>query len=290
MRPTLLEFHGFKFHAYPAMLAIAFLTCVLLTVRDINRRDPSLNASPQGGLWVFLGSLIGAKVYWILQYSEPKYLWHAFLVWEGGLVFYGGLIGGVAALTAYLKIHKLPYLIVADSAAPYVALGEAITRIGCFLNGCCWGQVTSVPWAVSFPRFSLAFQDQVEHHQIDTTALAAAPVHPTQLYMTVGLVLVCLALKGWSARPHRDGVIVVGYFLGYGVLRFTVEAFRADSAQSVFGMTVSQAISLAMAVVALAALIALAAQAKRHKPQGEGETPVEPQGEALPERPDPPQS
>jgi phosphatidylglycerol:prolipoprotein diacylglycerol transferase len=257
MRPTLVEVFGFKFHAYPTMLAVAFLVGTLLTVRDLQRRDPPVPGSTQGGLWAFLGSLVGAKVYWILQYSEPKYLWHAVLVWEGGLVFYGGLIGGIFALYLYLVINRLPRLIVADAAAPYLALGEAITRIGCFLNGCCWGKVTAVPWAVCFPRNSYAYKRQIEQLLIDPSATVSAPVHPTQLYMTVGLLVVIVLLRAGAKRRPRDGVIALLYCFCYGVLRFAIEAFRADSARPVFGMTVSQGISLVLAAVSLGVLLAL---------------------------------
>ena len=256
MRPTLLDIFGYKFHAYPTMLAIAFLTCTLLVVRDLQRHDPPIDASPQGGLWVFLGALFGAKAYWILQYSEPKYLWHTLYIWEGGLVFYGGLMGGVVAILAYLKFNKLPIWPAADICAPYLALGEAITRIGCFLNGCCWGGITSLPWAVTFPRHSHVFDQQLADHQLAASASAAAPVHPTQLYMTLGLLGAMIIMKRYLKRPHADGMIVLLYCMSYGVLRFTVEALRADSARSFLGMTISQAISLAMALAGTVLLIA----------------------------------
>jgi len=257
MHPTLLELLGYKFHAWPAMLSIAFLTCTLLTVRDLRRHDPPIDASAQGGLWGFLGALFGAKVYWILQYSEPKYLWHAFYVWEGGLVFYGGLIGGFIALSIYLRVQKLPYLAVIDTAGPYLALGEAITRIGCFLNGCCWGKPTSVPWAVCFPRGSHPYNQQVELHQIDVSATASLPVHPTQLYMTLGLLVVALALKRHLHREHRAGTGALLYGVLYGVLRFAVESFRADSARPVLGMTVSQAVSAGLVVLPALVLLVM---------------------------------
>lgn len=268
MYPTLLEIRGYTFHAYPAMLALAFLSCTLLAVRDLQRRDPPVPGTPQGGLWAFLGALLGAKVYWILQYSEPKYLWHALFVWEGGLVFYGGLIGGAMGLFIYLTINKLPYVTVADCAAPYLALGEAITRVGCFLNGCCWGRPTAMPWGVCFPKYSHAYLQQLDQHQIDSSAASALAVHPTQLYMTFGLLAVMLVLRRVRKRGYREGTATVLYFLLYGVLRFTVEAFRADSAYSVFGMTVSQAASLALVAGGGLAIVLMTAMSRRAVPKG----------------------
>lgn len=255
MHPTLLQIGELKFHAYPTFLAIAFLLGTILAVRDGQRLDPPIYGSTQGGLWVFLGALIGAKAFWILQYSEPKYLYHAFFLWESGLVFYGGLIGGAVALVAYLYYTKLPLLRSADVCAPYLALGEAIVRIGCFLNGCCWGAVAHVPWAVQFPKYSYAFKRQLEDGLIDTSAETALPVHPTQLYMTFGLLMAFVAMKWVFPRRRFDGAIAVMYCFCYGVVRFTVEAFRGDSAYSVGGLTVSQTISVCLFIFALVVLI-----------------------------------
>ena len=264
MHPTLLKFLSLEFHAYPAMLAIAFLTCTLLAVRNLQHRNPPVDASPHAGLWVFVGALVGAKAYWILQYSEPRYLWRAVFIWEGGLVFYGGLIGGTLALLAYVWTNKLPLLILVDAAAPALALGEAITRIGCFLNGCCWGRPGSVPWAVSFPRHSHPFEQQVQDGLIQPSALKSLAVHPTQLYMTVGLVAAFILLSIVWAKPGPAGRVAALYMVLYGILRFTVEAFRADSAYSISGMTVSQTVSLGLVITGLALLLVLARIAKKN--------------------------
>ena len=262
MHPTLLKFAVYEqqlsFHAYPTMLAVAFLVGTLLTVRDANRLDPPIPGTPQGGVWAFLSALVGAKVFWILQYSEPKYLWHMFFVWEGGLVYYGGLIGGAVGLLAYIKINKFPVLRGGDVCMPFLALGQAITRVGCFLNGCCWGGVTTVPWGIQFPKNSNPYAAQVGKDLIDHSAPVALPVHPTQLYMVFGLLLIFAALKFYSRHKCFDGAVIALYCLLYGSLRFVVEIFRhstfgGDSTPSVLGMTVSQTMSLFLVVGALVA-------------------------------------
>ena len=249
MRPTLVEVFGLKFHAYPTMLALAFLVCTLLAVRHGERAKPPILGNPQGGLWAFIGALVGAKVFWILQYSEPKQLWRAFFVWEGGLVYYGGLIGGALAVFAYITVHKLPIRRSADVCAIYLALGQAITRVGCFLNGCCWGTETDVPWGLTFPKNSYVYTHQLEAGAISDTAVRANPVHPTQLYMVIGLIAIFVLLELAYRRRHFDGAIALLYCFAYGVLRFIVEFYRGDSARSVFGMTVSQVISLGLLIL-----------------------------------------
>lgn len=246
MRPTLITIGSLKFHAYPTMLAVAVVVCALWAVRDANRAARPIPATTQGGLWGFIGGLVGAKVFWILQYSEWQNLWRAFFIWEGGLVFYGGLLGGILGVAIYLRINRFPYWQSADIAAPYIALGEAITRVGCFMNGCCWGAVApDLPWAITFPRHSPAFGRQVEQNLLDRSAEASLPVHPTQLYMVAGLLIIAFLLKMAHLKKWPFyGAIGLFYCFLYGILRFSVEGLRGDSVRSVASMTVSQTISL----------------------------------------------
>ncbi|NUM54544.1 MAG: prolipoprotein diacylglyceryl transferase [Candidatus Hydrogenedentes bacterium] len=253
MRPELFQLYGVPVYAYRTLLAMAFVVCTLLTVRASRRRPGGIELSPIIGIWAMLGSLVGAHAFYIVQYGNARDLWRAFFVWEGGLVFYGGLIGGLGAAGAYLAIVKVPFLNAADSAAPYLALGESITRIGCLLNGCCWGAACHLPWAITFPAHSPAFDAQVAAGQLASTAEHALPVHPTQLYMLFGLVAVAIVLVRALVRERPAGVVFFGYVLLYGVLRFLVELVRGDSARSVAGLTVSGAISAAFVALGIAA-------------------------------------
>lgn len=257
MRPTLLRFLGLEFHAYTTMLAVAFLVCTLLAVREGWRQNPPIEGNPRGGLWAFFGALLGAKAFWIIQYDTPWHVWRAVFVWMGGYVFYGGLLGGTAALLLYLRLNKLPIRRSGDICVQYLALGEAITRIGCFLNGCCWGEPTHAPWGVHFPRNSYAWLEHVKDGLLEASAPASLPVHPTQLYMVGGLMITFVILKRACARPHREGAVILLYCLCYGIVRFTVEQFRGDSARSVFGLTVSQSISVALVVLAAVGYVLL---------------------------------
>jgi phosphatidylglycerol:prolipoprotein diacylglycerol transferase len=253
MRPELFQIFGVPVYAYRTLLAFSFVACTLLAVRESRTRPGGVELSPLVGIWAMFGALIGAHGFYILQYGSVFDLWRAFFVWEGGLVFYGGLIGGVAAAGSHLALRKVPYLNGADSAAPYVALGEAITRVGCFLNGCCFGEVCQLPWAVTFPAHGPAFDAQVGAGQLAQGAPHALPVHPTQLYMTFGLIAICLLLKSALVRPRPAGMVFFGYVFLYGLLRFLVEMVRGDSARSVWGLTVSGAISAAFVAVGIAA-------------------------------------
>jgi phosphatidylglycerol:prolipoprotein diacylglycerol transferase len=262
MRPELFHFIGVPIYAYRTLLAIAFVVCTLLTVRESRTRAGGVEVSPAIGIWAMFGSLVGAHGFYILQYGSAYDLWRAFFVWEGGLVFYGGLLGGLGAAGIYLALRKIPFMNAADSAGPYLALGEAITRVGCLLNGCCWGAECHLPWAISFPRHSPPFEAQVKAGALAQTAHASLPVHPTQLYMVFGLLAVFIALKWALVRPRPAGMVFFGYVFLYGVLRFLVELVRGDSARSVWGLTLSGAISAAFVAVGIAACAYL-----KHRPR-----------------------
>jgi len=240
------------FHAYRTLLAVSFLVCTLLAARESRRRNEGFLIPPQAGAWGLLGALLGAKIFWAIQYTAPRHWWRAIFLWEGGLVFYGGLVGGLIVVWAYFRRHRIPPLPAADILAPYVALGEAITRVGCFLNGCCWGAVTGLPWAVSFPAGCAAYGSHLETGLVPPGATHTLPVHPTQLYMVAGLLGAFGLLKWLLARKRFAGEVALGYLFLYGVVRFTVEIFRGDSGRPVADMTVSQLISLGLALAAAA--------------------------------------
>ena len=254
MHPTLLSIGPFDFHAYTVTLALAFLVGVLGAVRENYKRDNPFPVTPAGGVWIFFGALVGAKLYWYLQYGltftyddGTPYVWyHIFFIWEGGMVYYGGLIGGFLGAIAYLKFMKVPILPMGDIGLPFLPLGHSIARLGCFLNGCCWGQVTEGFTGVVFPRRSLAWRQQLEDGLIERTAEAPLPVHPTQLYESVGLFCIFLIMRYAYKHKRYDGSVMMLYPLLYGILRFCVEAFRGDSARPLFGMTASQLIALGL--------------------------------------------
>ena len=267
MYPTLLSIGIFEFHTYTVAAAVAFLTSVLLAVRENYKLENPYPVTPIGGLWAFFGGLVGAKAYYILQYDEIRHLYRAFYIWSGGLVFYGGLIGGFLGAVVYIKWKRLPILPSGDIVMPYVPLGQALARPGCFFNGCCWGSQTDMPWGVCYPKGSLgAYHQHLEQNLIDSSAPCSLPVHPVQLYAAAGLLLVFFVMRYAYKRPHHTGAVMLLYPLLYGTLRFFTECFRGDSARHLFHMTASQMIALAAALLAGAAFMFLRATVWRTPP------------------------
>ena len=260
MYPTLLEWGELRFHSYTVMMTLAFLVGALGPNWLNNRRDKPFPISPAGGIWIFFAGMAGAKIYWALQYGEASDWRYLQFVLTGGLVFFGGLIGGIIGGVAYLKYVKAPVLPVADMVAPFMALAHGLGRIGCFLNGCCWGRLmeTQLPWGVTYPRARYGpYRQQIVDGLLSSDSARSLPVHPTQLYETCGLIVICVILLVIYRRHKHSGVVALSYLTMYGGLRFVTEFFRGESAHSVFGMTVSQAFGLSMMVLGGILLIVL---------------------------------
>jgi phosphatidylglycerol:prolipoprotein diacylglycerol transferase len=173
-------------------------------------------------------------------------------VWRGGLAFYGGLIFAAAFGLYYARKHKLGMWKMADLAAPWIAFGLALTRIGCFLNGCCYGKVTNVPWAVRFPKDSVLHQTQVDAHLIhpnDATLL----VHPTQIYLAaLNLLTFFLLYFVFRKRKRFDGYLFAWLLICKGVFRTFVEIWRDDDRGVLFGwLSTSQMLSVPLVALGI---------------------------------------
>ncbi len=251
MYPTLLELGDIRFHAYTVMMTLAFLVGTLGPNWLNNRRANPYPVSPAGGIWIFFAGMAGAKLYWVLQYGDASHWRYLQFLISGGLVFFGGLIGGILGGIAYLKYVKAPVVPVADMVAPFMALAHALGRIGCFLNGCCWGALMRghFPWGVSYPRSTHGpYRAQIREGLISASETHSLPVHPTQLYETFGLMVMFVLLLIIYKRHKRTGVVALSYLLMYGALRFVTEAFRGESGRPVGDLTVSQMVGLGMFV------------------------------------------
>jgi phosphatidylglycerol:prolipoprotein diacylglycerol transferase len=184
-----------------------------------------------------------------------------FKIYQGGLVFYGGLMASIAAIVVFTKIKKLPVLKTIDIIAFAFALGVACGRIGCFLNGCCWGDVCSLPWAVSFPKSvdaslmidgSPAFLHHLGQSLVSVSDSHSLPVHPTQIYSMLGNISIFFIVKAFFKHRRRDGEVTLMFCALYSVMRFTVEIFRDDNPLLFDGMTISQNASILVLIATVA--------------------------------------
>lgn len=204
-----------KLHTYGVMISMGFLVGITLAAREARRAGHDPEKILDVSFWILIAAIAGSRILYILttwqEYEND--LGKLLRVWEGGLVFYGGLIGAVLASIWYVRKHNLSFWVIADFCIPSVALGQAFGRIGCFSAGCCYGKHLDASWAVQF-----------------TTGLATRglPLHPTQLYEAFGNLMIFFLLLAIRSRKRYHGQALVWYLFLYPVVRFTVELFRGD--------------------------------------------------------------
>jgi prolipoprotein diacylglyceryltransferase len=179
MRQVLFEIPGIhlKIFGFGVMLCLAFLTAIAVAAWRARRERLDPEWIYDLALWVLLGALVGARGFYVWQYwgTRIQSFGEVFKIWEGGIVFYGGVLGGAAAVILWAWRRRIPVLPMLDAIAPSVALGLAIGRIGCFLNGCCYGDTCELPWAVRFPSGSAPWYQQIRDGSIVFPSPTARP-------------------------------------------------------------------------------------------------------------------
>ena len=246
MHPELLHFGSFVLPTYGVAMAIGFAAALWL----LRLRAAAFGLSPEKvsdlGIWMLLAGLAGAKILLVIV-EWPHYVSspHAFLeLFRSAGVFYGGLIGAAVAALLLLRRYKLGFFTFADLGAPCVALGQAIGRLGCFAAGCCWGREAHVPWAITFTN-------PIAERNVGVPL--GVPLHPTQLYESLGTLILCLLLLRFERRRF-EGETFARYLIGYSLLRGTIEFFRGDPRGAVFNAT----LSTSQFIAALGVLIGIA--------------------------------
>lgn len=256
MHPILFHVGSFPVSAYGTALSLAFACGIALAYRRAPglglAREPVVDVS----LWIIVAALVGARVLYVVthpaEFRPPQGQWlDAVNPFQGGRVqmagmsLMGGLPAAIAAALLYLRARGLPVLAYADLLAPSVALGAALTRVGCLLNGCCFGKPTSLPIGVRYPAGSLPAQ-----------LYGDQPLHATPVYESVAALALCALLLALARRRPFAGALLFVLMLGTGLERLGVELLRhpTDGAQA------ARAIAL---VLALAGVAGLAWRARR---------------------------
>jgi phosphatidylglycerol:prolipoprotein diacylglycerol transferase len=221
----------FAIHWYGVMVALGFLAGLWTASRRSPRSGISAERITDLGPWIIVGAILGARLLYVLSYwgqfaGGPFY--EVFMIQKGGLVYYGGLIGAILAGVLFCRRKGMPLWKTADVLAPSIALGHVFGRIGCLLNGCCYGRVCSLPWAIEFPRGSEPFKEQVFRGQLNPEAHASLSEHPTQIYESLLNLGLYLGLAWLYRRKKYDGQVFATYLVSYALIRSFVELFRGD--------------------------------------------------------------
>jgi phosphatidylglycerol:prolipoprotein diacylglycerol transferase len=235
MHPEICKIGPLTIYSYGLMLVIAFMVSTFLAARQARRNGIHPDIIFNLCFLVFITGIAGARIFYVI--SNLSYYAHSpleiIMLQKGGLAWFGGLIAGALSGILYLKFKRLPIFKIADLLVPFVALGQAFGRLGCFLNGCCFGKESS--YGIYSP-------------------VQEAVLIPTQLYSSLLLVFIFIILRVLQERPHKEGQIFFAYLLLYCAKRFFIEFFRGDSPAFLFQLTLFQVISIAIFIIALIGL------------------------------------
>jgi phosphatidylglycerol---prolipoprotein diacylglyceryl transferase len=241
MHPILYSFGPVTLYTYGLLVSTGFLTGFILFLLDLKRRSLPTDTGIDLAFWALLSAIVGSRlVYVALNFSYfGRYPLKIFMIWEGGLVWYGAFLGALAALLIYFRVKKLDGWLWADIAIPYVALGQAIGRLGCLMAGCCYGRPTSLPWGITFTASEIA--------------PAGISLHPTQIYEALLNLMIFAVLFFRRNRTTFKGEQILSYLFLYGATRAVVEIFRGDPR----GWWLSGTVSTSQLISAVAVVIGI---------------------------------
>lgn len=253
---------GFGVHTYGVMVALGFLVGMLFIQYESRRVGLNVEMVMDLFFYLVIAGLVGSRILYVFammqvggyDFSQDPLMF--FRVWEGGLVFQGGVIACVLVTIWFTRKNEIPFMKVADVFTPALALGHAFGRIGCLFAGCCFGRQCDLhfPLALTFPVGP------------DTIAPSGIPLYPTQLMEASGEVAIFMFLLLYRNKKSFDGTVFLLYLILYSILRSTVEIFRGDTVRGfVVEPYVSngQFISLLAIVAAVFAWVYLAKKARQ---------------------------
>jgi len=234
MHPIIVKIGPFTIYSYGIMVAIAFLFGIFIARREAVRKNIKPGLVYDLGFYLLIGSIIGARIYYILFFGLKDFLAEPasiFKVWQGGLAIHGGIFGGIITSIIFSNARKISFWALADLIAPSIILGQAIGRIGCYLNGCCYGMPMMKP-------------------------LFGMERHPTQIYELILDFIGFLLLWDLRKKIRFKGGLFLLYLMTYSVIRIIVSQFRADNLYLWnTGITLAGLSSLIIFIIAMALFI-----------------------------------
>jgi phosphatidylglycerol:prolipoprotein diacylglycerol transferase len=237
------------------MIVAAFCAGLALAVWRSRRERLEPAVMYDLAIWILVGGIVGARLLYVGEYwgETVQRFSDVFRIWQGGLVLYGSVFGAAAGFAAFRASRRFPVLATLDALAPSVALGVGLGRIGCFLNGCCYGAFCEMPWlGFKFPRDTPPWVSQRARGLIAASAERTLPVHPTQLYMALSGLVIFSLLTAYYPLRRRDGEVFGLLALTYPLTQLMVEFLRDDEGAYLYGLTFAQVISLGLLAVAAA--------------------------------------
>jgi len=246
MFPDLFSIGPLTIHTYGLFMAAGFFLGMIITLQLGEVEGIGPRQVVDMGFVMILSAVIGSRMLHILL-NITYYLWEPwtmFKIWEGGLVFSGGILAVVPAMLWYSKRHNLSLSKIGDLWSPGVAAGQAVGRFGCFMAGCCYGKPTTLKWGVVFTH-------------PNSLAPTHIPLHPTQIYSSLSGFIIFFILLAIGAKKKYAGQVFIWFLILHSTARLLVERFRGDYRGIILntGMTVTQLITIFILIGGVVALV-----------------------------------
>jgi phosphatidylglycerol---prolipoprotein diacylglyceryl transferase len=257
VHPIAFKLGSFTIHWYGVMIALAFLAGLWTATLRARREHIPGEKIADIVFWLMFGAILGARFTYVTTYWQDEFAnqpWtEIFMIQHGGLVYYGGFIGATLAGMIYIRWKGLPLWKTADVLAPSIALGSVFGRVGCLLNGCCFGRVCHLPWAIQFPNGSYAWDQQFNAGLVGRESLSL-PVHPTEVYDALDNFILYLLLAWLFRHKKFDGQVFATFLVGYAITRSIMEYFRGDYPPDHihYGLTPGELVSIPIFIIGLA--------------------------------------
>lgn len=238
MYPKLFHIGAFSVPTYGLLVALGFLAGLLVTVRLARRSGLPAEIVSNLAIYCALAGIAGAKLFmflfdWQFYLHNPGEIFTLATLQAAG-VYHGGFLAAALFAVWYIRAQRLPVAATMDCFAPGIAIGHAVGRLGCLAAGCCWGRECHLPWAITF------------HSQEAANVPIGVPLHPAQLYESAANLALFAFLYRAHGKPRRPGRIFSLYLILYGLIRFVVEFFRFHEQALVWGLSLTQWISLGL--------------------------------------------
>jgi len=255
MLPELINLGSISIKTYGFFVATGFLVALYFTVKlaKLSKSGPQFIIDLS--LYLLISGILGARLFYVLlnwHYFSSN-IKDIFFIWNGGLVFYGGLLAALLTGSILIRFNKLNFLSICDIFTPGIFIGLSIGRIGCLFAGCCYGKETNLPWGIIFTNS-------------DCLAPLGIKLHPAQIYESIYTFIIFILLLNTFKYKKFNGQLFLSGILLYSIFRFINELFRADDrGVNLMGLYPSQLISIIFAVISIIMLLILWKKSKSSK-------------------------
>jgi phosphatidylglycerol:prolipoprotein diacylglycerol transferase len=248
MYPVLLDLGFFRFQSYGVAIFLGAVAALFFIKKQSDHIELTNENLVDMVLWIFIPGVIAGRLLWVIANLGSLDSSQVFSLYDGGFSFFGSLAAGIPCLYLYCKKKGLNHWELLDVSAPAISFALGVTRIGCFLTGCCHGNESTLPWAVKLDTSFVA------------ESLKGVPIHPVQIYSSISLFIISVFLYMRLKKRVYLGQVIVWFLMLYSLSRFFMEFFRVDEPR---GFLIENVLSFSQLISVVVLIFAFFLSSKR---------------------------